>query len=123
MTIGAMLGLVASFLVAGVGFAMILAGGPMYGLDVRARHKRGSAGHPATTENGAPMGEAMECASCASPATALVVHPNLYRMVFPACAEHAEMLADNGADVMPVDSPEAAGYTVLRGHVVPRADR
>jgi len=72
-------------------------------------------------EDGAPMGEALECAECGIPAAVLVVIPGLYQMVAPSCGRHGELEPGNILDVIPVDSPEAADYTVLRGCYVPRS--
>lgn len=66
------------------------------------------------------MGEALDCAECGRPATVLIVHPHLYQMVVPACGLHGELLAGGGLDVLSVDDPDAASYTVLRGWYVPR---
>jgi hypothetical protein len=65
------------------------------------------------------MAEAMRCAECGIPATVLIVHPHLFRMVIPACGLHAEP-----GDAIPIDSSEAEElletHTLLRGYVVPR---
>lgn len=66
------------------------------------------------------MGEALECAECGVPATVLLIHPALYQMVVPACGLHGELLAGANLEVLEVGSPEAAGFTVLRGYYVPR---
>jgi hypothetical protein len=65
------------------------------------------------------MGQALECAECDALATVLIVHPRLFRTVVPACGRHGELVAD--FDIYPVDSPEVADWTVLRGHYVPTA--
>jgi hypothetical protein len=59
----------------------------------------------------------LECAECDIPATVLIVHPALYQMVVPACGRHGELYAD--LEALPVDSPEASDFTVLRGFYVP----
>ena len=69
------------------------------------------------------MREALECAECAVPvpATVLVVIPGLYMMAAPSCGRHGELAPGAILDVLPIDSPEAADYTVLRGRYVPRS--
>jgi hypothetical protein len=68
------------------------------------------------------MGEALLCAECGPPvpATVLVIIPGLYQMVAPSCGRHGELVPGAILDVIEVDSPEAADYTVLRGWYVSR---
>lgn len=61
------------------------------------------------------------CAECDVPATVLIVHPHLYKMVIPSCGRHGELEAGVELEILPVDSPVATSYTVLRGFIVPRS--
>lgn len=67
------------------------------------------------------MGQALECAECDVVASLLIVIPGLYKMAAPSCGFHGELEADAELELIPINSPEAEGFTVLRGFVVPRS--
>lgn len=70
------------------------------------------------------MAEPLRCAECGVPAIVLIVHPDLYHMLVPACGRHGELDPAADLDIVAVDSTEAEEmlktHTLLRSVIVPR---